>query len=71
MWWAPVQSPDEVLQDVQLLQNDGVVEVPDPRGGAATTSVNSPVTFRGRGRPRVRPAPRLGEHNGARFDADS
>jgi crotonobetainyl-CoA:carnitine CoA-transferase CaiB-like acyl-CoA transferase len=62
VWWAPVRTPAEVLTDEQVLANDGVVQVPHPDGDGYTTSVNGPVTFRGRSRPVTAPAPRLGEH---------
>jgi len=71
VWWAPVQTPAEVLADEQVLANDGVVQVPHPDGDGHTLSVNGPITFtmRGRGRSRSEPgpAPRLGEHPDATF----
>lgn len=58
VWWAPAQTPAEVVRDPQLLANDGLVDVDD----GTIRSVNGPVTFAGVGR---RPArvPRLGEHS--------
>jgi crotonobetainyl-CoA:carnitine CoA-transferase CaiB-like acyl-CoA transferase len=71
VWWAPVQTPAEVLADEQVLANDGVVQVPHPDGDGHTLSVNGPITFtmRGRGRSRSEPgpAPRLGEHPDATY----
>ncbi|MFM8303102.1 MAG: CaiB/BaiF CoA transferase family protein, partial [Actinomycetota bacterium] len=67
VWWAPVSSPAEVLVDPQVLANDGLVEVPSPVGTGTTTSVNGPISFRGRPLRRTGPAPRLGEHPDARF----
>ena len=43
VWWAPAQTPAEVVEDPQLLANDGFVEVE----GGAVRSVNGPVTFSG------------------------
>ena len=43
VWWAPVQTPAQVVEDPQLLANDGFVEVE----GGALRSVNGPVTFSG------------------------
>ncbi len=51
VWWAPAQTPAEVVEDPQLLANDGFVEVDD----GALRSVNGPVTFSG-----VTPRPAVG-----------
>ncbi len=60
VWWAPAQTPPQVVADPQLLANDGFVEV----DGGALRSVNGPVTFGGAAPARDRSAsvPRLGEH---------
>jgi len=60
VWWAPAQTPPQVVTDPQLLANDGFVEVDD----GAFRSVNGPVTF---GDDPSRPGrqatvPQLGEH---------
>jgi crotonobetainyl-CoA:carnitine CoA-transferase CaiB-like acyl-CoA transferase len=67
VWWAPVRTPAEVLTDEQVLANDGLVQVAHPDGDGFTTSVNGPITFRGRPRGVTGPAPRLGEHPDAAF----
>ena len=60
MWWAPVQTPDEVLADPQVHAGGGLVEVPD--GDSMATMINSPVDFVGTpGGPRGMP-PTLGQH---------
>jgi crotonobetainyl-CoA:carnitine CoA-transferase CaiB-like acyl-CoA transferase len=60
MWWAPVQTTDEVLADAQAAAGGGFVDVPDPDG--SVTMVNTPVDFRGTpGGPRSLP-PALGQH---------
>jgi crotonobetainyl-CoA:carnitine CoA-transferase CaiB-like acyl-CoA transferase len=60
VWWAPAQTPPQVVADPQLLDNDGFVEV----DGGAFRSVNSPVSFGdAAGRPaRAVTVPHLGEH---------
>jgi crotonobetainyl-CoA:carnitine CoA-transferase CaiB-like acyl-CoA transferase len=60
MWWAPVQSTDEVLDDPQLAAAGGFVEVPD--GPATSTLLASPVDFRGTPAAVRSMPPRLGEH---------
>jgi crotonobetainyl-CoA:carnitine CoA-transferase CaiB-like acyl-CoA transferase len=60
VWWAPVQTVDELLADEQFLAAGGLVEVPDGPGTA--TMVASPVDFAGTPwAPRAMP-PGLGEH---------
>ena len=60
VWWAPVQTTDEVLADPQVAAGGGFVEVPDD--GATVTMINSPVDFgTTTGMPRAMP-PDLGEH---------
>jgi len=67
VWWAPVQSPADVLADEQVRVNDGIVEVPHPDGSGTTESINGPITFRGRSRRTTGAVPRLDEHPDARF----
>ena len=56
VWWAPAQTPAEVVVDPQLVINDGFVEVE----GGAVRSVNGPVTFSGVTRRRDVGVPDLG-----------
>ena len=58
VWWAPVQSPAEVIADPQLLANDGFLEVE----GGALRSVNGPVTFSDMVSNPAIAVPELGEH---------
>jgi crotonobetainyl-CoA:carnitine CoA-transferase CaiB-like acyl-CoA transferase len=58
VWWAPVQSPAEVIADPQLLANDGFVEVE----GGVLRSVNGPVTFSDMASNPAIAVPELGEH---------
>jgi len=60
VWWAPVQTTEEVLADPQVHAGGGFVEVPEP--GGSVTMINTPVDFAGTpGAPRSMP-PDLGEH---------
>lgn len=45
MWWAPVQSIDEVVQDPQVQAAGGFVDVPD--GATTTTLPATPADFHG------------------------
>jgi crotonobetainyl-CoA:carnitine CoA-transferase CaiB-like acyl-CoA transferase len=58
VWWALAQSPADVVEDPQLLENDGFVEIE----GGALRSVNGPVTFSDAERDRTVGVPGLGEH---------
>ncbi|HEY1465799.1 MAG TPA: CoA transferase [Acidimicrobiales bacterium] len=58
VWWAVAQSPAEVVEDPQLLANDGIVEVE----GGTLRSVNGPVTFTGTAHNPAATVPPLGEH---------
>ncbi len=58
VWWAPAQTPAEVVADPQLAANDGFVDV----DGGALRSVNGPVTFSGLAAPAALQVPGLGEH---------
>jgi crotonobetainyl-CoA:carnitine CoA-transferase CaiB-like acyl-CoA transferase len=62
VWWAPAQSPAEVVVDPQLIANDGFVDLDGGADGATMRSVNGPVSFSD-----VAPAdgvgvPALGQH---------
>jgi crotonobetainyl-CoA:carnitine CoA-transferase CaiB-like acyl-CoA transferase len=62
VWWAPVQTTDEVLADEQAWAAGGFVEVADGADGSTATMIASPVDF---GEERLAPAsmpPGLGEH---------
>ena len=60
VWWAPVQTPEELLADPQAWAGGGFVEVPD--SGSTVTMINSPVDFVGTpGAPRAMP-PEIGQH---------
>ncbi len=60
MWWAPVQTTDEVLADPQARAGGGFVEVPDD--DSSVTMINSPLDYGSTPTaPRAMP-PDLGEH---------
>jgi crotonobetainyl-CoA:carnitine CoA-transferase CaiB-like acyl-CoA transferase len=62
VWWAPAQTPAQVVEDPQLAER-GFVDVPaGPAGGRAYRSVNGPITFGSAPTPAVGPVPGLGEH---------
>jgi crotonobetainyl-CoA:carnitine CoA-transferase CaiB-like acyl-CoA transferase len=63
VWWAPAQTPAEVVEDPQLLVNDGVVEIDGGGTGGAQRSVNGPVSFSDLPVTRRGPVPALGQHN--------
>ena len=59
-FWAPVQTPEEVVNDPQLRAAGGLVEVPDDFGG--TTMIASPADFHGTPWAPRSLAPELGQH---------
>jgi crotonobetainyl-CoA:carnitine CoA-transferase CaiB-like acyl-CoA transferase len=61
VWWAPVQTPREVIGDPQLLATGGLVDIEVP-GGEALRSVAAPVDFSGVPTGPVGPVPGLGAH---------
>jgi len=64
LWWAPVNSPADVVSDAQALASGAIVDVPDGRGGTQK-SVGSPVLFSGADVAPRDPVPQLGEHTEA------
>jgi crotonobetainyl-CoA:carnitine CoA-transferase CaiB-like acyl-CoA transferase len=60
MFWAPVNTPSEVVNDPQLRHAGGLVEVPDEFG--TTTMIATPSDFHGTPWAPRWIAPRLGEH---------
>jgi crotonobetainyl-CoA:carnitine CoA-transferase CaiB-like acyl-CoA transferase len=57
VWWAPAQTPAEVIRDPQFIENDGLTEVDD----GALLTVNGPIRFSDV-RPRSGWVPTLGQH---------
>ena len=60
MWWAPVQSLDEVVSDPQVVAGGGFVEVPD--GESTTLLPATPVDFGGQPCAPTGMAPDAGQH---------
>lgn len=58
VWWAPAQTPADVVADPQFLVNGGLVDV----DGGGLRSVNGPVNFSGSRPPDGARVPGLGEH---------
>ena len=61
LFWAPIQSPDDLLADPQFAAAGGLVDVPD--GASTSTMVATPVDFSGTVWTPTGMAPRLGEHS--------
>jgi crotonobetainyl-CoA:carnitine CoA-transferase CaiB-like acyl-CoA transferase len=61
VWWAPAQTPAEVVEDPQLRANRGFVEIDGGTAGGQR-SVNGPVSFSDAPRTRVAAVPGLGQH---------
>ena len=59
VWWAPVLTPAEVVEDEQAIAAGAFVDVPEGPGAPAHRGVASPVTFSA-GTPPVGPVPGLG-----------
>jgi crotonobetainyl-CoA:carnitine CoA-transferase CaiB-like acyl-CoA transferase len=62
VWWAPAQTPAEVVDDPQLLANGGIAEIDGGETAAVQRSVNGPVSFSDVAGRRYAPVPRLGQH---------
>ncbi len=45
VWWAPVNTPDDLLSDPQALAAGAFVDVPEGAGSAAHRAVATPVRF--------------------------
>jgi crotonobetainyl-CoA:carnitine CoA-transferase CaiB-like acyl-CoA transferase len=60
LFWAPVNTIDDLLADPQLAPSGALVEVPDAAGG--TTMVATPVDFHGTPSAPRSTAPAVGEH---------
>ena len=62
VWWAPAQTPAEVVDDAQLLANGGIAEIDGGDAGSIQRSVNGPVRFSDVPVRRYAPVPGLGQH---------
>jgi crotonobetainyl-CoA:carnitine CoA-transferase CaiB-like acyl-CoA transferase len=61
VWWAPIQSPAEVLEDPQAEAIGAFIETRDLQGNPVR-SVNSPINFHGHEFTRAEAPPDLGQH---------
>jgi len=61
LWWAPVNTPQDVTTDPQVLATGAIVDVPDGAGGTQK-SVGSPVRFSSADVAPRAPVPKVGEH---------
>jgi crotonobetainyl-CoA:carnitine CoA-transferase CaiB-like acyl-CoA transferase len=61
LWWAPVQTVDEVVNDPQVRAGGGLVDVPD--GASTTTLPATPCDFHGTPCSPRAMAPGLGQHS--------
>ena len=59
-FWAPVQSPDDLLADPQFYASGALIEVPD--GDSTTNMIATPADFAGTPRSPRGLAPDLGQH---------
>jgi crotonobetainyl-CoA:carnitine CoA-transferase CaiB-like acyl-CoA transferase len=62
VWWAPVQTPAEVVADPQAIAAGAFVDVPEGAGAPAHRAVATPLSFGREGATRIGPVPGLGEH---------
>ena len=61
VWWAPVQTPAEVVADPQAIAAGAFVEVPNGEGSPAHRAVASPIEFSAAPL-EIRPVPSVGQH---------
>ena len=61
VWWAPVQSPANVVEDPQARAIGAWIEVEQGSAGNVVESVDLPVRFDGRSRTKIRGTPEVGE----------
>lgn len=62
VWWAPVNTAAEVLEDPQVLATGGIVDVPGGAGAPPHRAVATPVRFSDAEVGPAGPVPGLGEH---------
>ena len=65
LWWAPVQTQDEVVADAQVAAMDGIVSVPEAGGAGEFRAVATPLEFSAAAVGPQGPPPKLGEHTDA------
>jgi crotonobetainyl-CoA:carnitine CoA-transferase CaiB-like acyl-CoA transferase len=65
LWWAPVQTQDEVVADPQVRAMNGIVSVPEAGGVGEFQAVATPLEFSAATVGPQGPPPKLGEHTDA------
>jgi crotonobetainyl-CoA:carnitine CoA-transferase CaiB-like acyl-CoA transferase len=65
LWWAPVQTQDEVVLDPQVRAMNGIVAVPEAGGAGEFQAVATPLEFSAAHVGPQGPPPKLGEHTDA------
>ncbi|MEM1229304.1 MAG: CoA transferase [Pseudomonadota bacterium] len=63
VWWAPVQTVQQAVEDVQVEASGAFVDIPAGANGPALRSIATPVSFGGVTPMVTGPSPALGEHN--------
>jgi len=62
VWWTPMNRPDDIMVDPQVLAAEGFVDVPDSATTEPIRSVSTPVDFNGKRPVPRRASPDIGEH---------
>ncbi len=62
VWWAPVQTPADVMNDKQAVAAGAWVQVDGVEGLPGLRSVDAPIRFGGDGQRHVQAPPRTGQH---------
>jgi crotonobetainyl-CoA:carnitine CoA-transferase CaiB-like acyl-CoA transferase len=62
VWWAPLQTPEEVIEDPQAVAAGAFVDIPGRAAAPSARSVATPVSFSAADTTPRAPAPELGEH---------
>jgi crotonobetainyl-CoA:carnitine CoA-transferase CaiB-like acyl-CoA transferase len=65
VWWAPVNTVDDLLEDPQVLASGAFVPEPGAEGENAPQSVSSPVDFGASRSHATTPPPQIGQHTDA------
>jgi crotonobetainyl-CoA:carnitine CoA-transferase CaiB-like acyl-CoA transferase len=68
VWWAPVNTLDDLVEDPQVLAAGAIVDVPGGAGASAHRAVATPVSFSRTPVGPQGPVPGLGEHTKAIID---
>ncbi len=68
VWWAPVQTVEEVIRDAQAQAAGAFLDIPGGDNEDTIRGVSSPISFNGQHPKANGPAPALGQHNDALLD---